>query len=471
MVFSSIIFLFLFLPAVLAINLALPPRWRNLFLLAASLLFYAWGEVEYTAVMLVSIAMNYGFGRWVAVQPDKRRSLRVCAVAVTANLGLLLWFKYANFAVENLNVLLGWAGRPPVAWDPIHLPLGISFFTFQAMSYVVDVHRRQAPVQKSLADVALYITLFPQLIAGPIVRYIDVAAQIVSRTITRAGFASGVVMFLVGLGKKVLLANPLGAQGDAIFGLPAAELSPAIAWLGTAFAFLQIYYDFSGYSDMAVGLGRMLGFEFVNNFQHPYISKTMTEFWQRWHISLSTWFRDYLFNPLGGYRCSRPRAYANLMTVFVLCGLWHGASWNFLFFGLWQAIFLVAERLGRVKRWALFQTPFGNVYFLWVISTTMLLFRANDLPQVFDFLRAMYGFGSEPALRHFAGEFVDGQMILVIGAAVLGCGPVIPWLGERLAARPRLRDTLQIAGLTVVLLFCTLKLAAGTYNPFIYFRF
>lgn len=471
MVFSSVIFLFLFLPAVLLVHTLLPARLRNVFLLVSSLLFYAWGEVQFTAVIAASIAINYGFGLFIRAAPDKRSSLHRCGVAVSANLGLLLWFKYANFFVENLNAVLAWTGHDPVAWTAVHLPLGISFFTFQGISYVVDVHRRHVDPQRSFIDYAMYKALFPQLIAGPIIRYADVAKEIASRTITRPQFAAGIVTFIVGLGKKVLIANPMGAQCDAIFALPSADLSPGIAWLGVFFYFMQIFFDFSGYSDMAVGVGRMLGFEFVQNFHYPYISKTMTEFWQRWHISLSTWFRDYLFNPLGGYRCSKPRAYANLLSVFILCGLWHGASWNFLFFGLWQAVFLVVERLVRIKRWKSFQTPLGNVYFLWVMSTTMLLFRAVHMGQVGDFLRAMYGFAAAPVLPHHLGEFVNGEMLVVIVASIVGSAPFVPWLGEKLAKRPGLRDMLQIAGLMFILIVCSLKLAAGTYNPFIYFRF
>jgi len=471
MVFSSVIFVFLFMPVVLLVHMLLPARFRNLFLLAASLLFYAWGEVEYTLIMLVSVTMNYVFGLLVSRAPDRKRSLRICGIAVAANLALLMWFKYANFAVENLNVLLGWAGREPLAWNPIHLPLGISFFTFQAMSYVVDVHRRQVPAAKRLVDVALYIALFPQLIAGPIVRYVDVAAQIISRRLSVAQFASGIRIFIVGLGKKILIANTMAYGADAIFALPAHELNGPVAWLGVFFFFMQIAFDFGGYSDMAVGLGRMLGFEFVQNFRYPYVSKSLSEFWQRWHISLSTWFRDYLFNPLGGYRCSRPRAYANLLTVFILCGLWHGASWNFLFFGLYQGAFLLAERALNLRKLAFFKSVAGNVYFLWVISLAMLLFRADDMAQTGVFMRAMYGFASAAPGMHLCSEFVDGQMLAVIVAGIVAAMPTAPWVGEKLKSRPVLRDALVMAGLALVFVACSMKLAAGTHNPFIYFRF
>lgn len=471
MVFSSVIFLFLFLPAVLLIHFLLPARFRNLFLLVSSLLFYAWGEVKFTAVIAASICINYGFGLFIRAAPDQRASLLRCGVGVAANLALLVWFKYANFVVENINAVRGVFGHGPLDWEKIHLPLGISFFVFQGISYVVDVHRRIVDPQRSFVDYAMYKALFPQLIAGPIVRYVDVAKQIASRRLSTAQFAAGIRTFIVGLGKKVLIANAMASGCDAIFALPAAELNGPVAWLGVFFFFMQIAFDFGGYSDMAVGLGRMLGFEFVQNFKHPYISKTLSEFWQRWHISLSTWFRDYLFNPLGGYRCSRARAYANLMTVFILCGLWHGASWNFLFFGLYQGLILLAERILDLRRWKFFKSPAGHLYFLWVISLTMLLFRADDLAQTGVFVRAMYGFAAAAPGMHLVGEFIDRQMLVVILAGILAATPVAPWLGERLRSRPAVRDTLCTAGLALVFIACAMKLAAGTHNPFIYFRF
>ena len=471
MVFSSVIFLFLFLPAVLLIHFLLPARFRNLFLLVASLLFYAWGEVQFTAVIVASICINYGFGLFIRAARDRRASLRRCGFAVAANLGLLVWFKYTGFLVENLNVVLGWLGHAPVAWKKVHLPLGISFFTFQGISYVVDVHRKLVDPQRKFVDYAMYKALFPQLIAGPIVRYVDVAKYVMARTLSTEQFASGVRIFIVGLGKKVLLANPMGAGCDAIFALPPNELTGPLAWLGVFFFFMQILFDFGGYSDMAVGLGRMLGFEFVRNFDYPYVSKTLSEFWQRWHISLSTWFRDYLFNPLGGYRCSRPRAYANLMTVFILCGLWHGASWNFLLFGLYQGAILLAERIWKWKKRGFFQSPAAHVYLWWVLSTAMLLFRADDIHQTGVFLRAMYGFATAAPGVHFVSEFVDPQMLVVIIAALIAVTPVVPWLGEKAKSQIVLRDAAAGIGLVLIFIAAVRKLAAGTHNPFIYFRF
>lgn len=474
MVFSSVIFLFAFLPAVLAAYYLLPRGARNGLLLFASLLFYAWGELGYVAVMLVSITGNYAFGLWVDQAPRKSRNrLWRTSLAVTANLALLLYFKYANFLVDNLNILCAAASLPEIPLGRVHLPLGISFFTFQALSYVVDVHRGHVQVNRRLSDVALYISLFPQLIAGPIVRYADVAHEIRNRRESVADFAAGIRIFLVGLGKKVLLANPLGAQADAVFALDPAGLPVSVAWLGLVFFMFQLYFDFSGYSDMAIGLGRMFGFHFHINFHYPYISKSLTEFWQRWHISLSTWFRDYLFTPLGGYRCHKVRAYANLMAVFILCGLWHGASWNFLFFGLYQAVFLVVERLVRIKRIPLFQTLFGNVYLLFVILTTMVFFRADDLAHSLGYFRALFGFSSPVPGMYTVSLFLNPELLLTLAAAAIGSTPVMPGLTEKLDQRglgtPRL--ALVTLALLAVFSWSVMKLAAGTHNPFIYFRF
>ena len=469
MVFSSIIFLFAFLPLVLAINFALPVRFRNFFLLLASLLFYAWGEPVYTLVMLASITINYVFGLWVGATEAPRPRFVILSIGVALNLGLLLYFKYANFLVENVNSVLAWLGHPAIEMDPVALPLGISFFTFQAMSYVIDVYRRHVALQKNPVDLALYVSLFPQLIAGPIVRYADVAKEIVQRRVSLDDFADGIRIFIIGLGKKVLIANVLAEQVDLIFALPNHELTTPLAWMGSVFFMLQLYFDFGGYSDMAIGLGRMMGFHFLPNFNYPYISKSLTELWQRWHISLSTWFRDYLFNPLGGYRCSRPRAYMNLMIVFILCGLWHGASWNFFFFGLYQALFLVFERLIRAKQKPFFKSPLGHGYLLFILLTTMVFFRGNDMAQTLTFFRCMAGFdGNLPAIHHPAA-FVDPQVVLSLVAGLIGCAPFVPWLRKRL---PPAATTIGGAlAILAIFLLCCAKLAAGTHNPFIYFRF
>lgn len=479
MVFSSTIFLFVFLPLTLAFYALTPRPARNAMLLTASLFFYAWGELGYIVIMLGSTTTNYGFGLWIASAPERSRPRRLrLGLAVAANLGLLLYFKYAPFLVTNLNILLAAVGSPTLPLPDVHLPLGISFFTFQAISYVVDVARGTVRVQRNLADIALYIALFPQLIAGPIVRYQDVADQIQRRTVTLDLFASGVRLFVVGLAKKVLLANPLGEPADAIFNSPALALPPSVAWLGLFLFFLQLYFDFSGYSDMAIGLGRMFGFRFLPNFHYPYISKSLTEFWQRWHISLSTWFRDYLFLPLGGYRGSKLRSYLHLLIVFVLCGLWHGASWNFLFFGLYQGAFLVFERLVRIRKIHGFQFPLGNLYFLFALMTSMVFFRTDTLPHALDFFRALFGFSHPLPLVYQTASYFTPELLIILFCAVVGSLPIAPWISRRIAAIEThfpigfsVRQGMILLLMTALFVWSSMKLAAGTHNPFIYFRF
>lgn len=476
MVFSSVTFLFLFLPLVLAGYFACPTGARNGFLLAVSLLFYAWGEPLFVLIMLVSVTVNFLLGLRIADASAKPAARRWVTLAVVFNLGLLIVFKYGNFLVDNANAVLRALGRPELEFARIPLPIGISFFTFQALSYVIDVYRRQVEVQRRWDHLALYISLFPQLIAGPIVRYADIAAEIVKRRVDLSEFSEGVRIFVVGLGKKVLIANVLAEKADAIFGLPADALPCGTAWLGLFFYTLQLYFDFSGYSDMAIGLGRMFGFHFLKNFNYPYIAHTLTEIWQRWHISLSTWFRDYLFNPLGGYRRSRARAYLNLMTVFLLCGIWHGSTWNFVVFGLYQGTFLILERVIRARQMKFFQSSLGIVYANLAFATSLVLFRANDLTHALGYFRALFLGGAEPALQPI-GAFLDPQVLLAAVAAIVGSAPFMPWLHARLAARDPsgpwglLRHGGLALGLAAVLVISAMKLASGTHNPFIYFRF
>ncbi len=349
MLFSSPVFLFGFLPLLLVFYFLCPKSLRNVLLLLASLWFYAWGEPSLVVLMLISTAMNYGLGCWVDVTRERPASKWILAFAVALNLSFLVYYKYAGFLIDSLNSLLAFVGTPSLGRPEVTLPIGISFYTFQAMSYVIDVYRGQAQAERNPINVALYIALFPQLIAGPIVRYTDVAAQIKVRSIDRDSFAYGIQRFIVGLGKKMLIANSAASVADAAFEIPDNQLSLAVAWLGILCYTVQIYFDFSGYSDMAIGLGRMFGFKFLENFNYPYIAKSVTDFWRRWHISLSTWYRDYLYIPLGGNRCAPWRVSLNLMIVFVLCGLWHGASWNFAIWGIYHGSFLMLER-GRLGR-------------------------------------------------------------------------------------------------------------------------
>ncbi|MBI2432504.1 MAG: MBOAT family protein, partial [Candidatus Hydrogenedentes bacterium] len=360
MLFSSPVFVYYFLPFVL-IGHFLLPRGKNAFLLGASLIFYAWGEPTYVAIIFASILINYTAGLLLArtLPPQAARTVpgtgraakAVLIAAVALNLGMLAFFKYFHFIVENMNLVLRLVW-PTAQWHPsftVALPLGISFFTFQAFSYTIDVYRRDTPATANLINFAAYITMFPQLVAGPIVRYVDVARELIHRQITLPACSYGVRRFIFGLGKKMLVANEMGYIADQVFDIPANELTPSMAWLGIVAYTLQIYFDFSGYSDMAIGMGRMLGFNFLENFTHPYAADSIRDFWRRWHISLSTWFRDYLYIPLGGNKASRWKTYRNLLLVFFLCGLWHGASWSFVIWGLYHGVFLVLERgpMGR----------------------------------------------------------------------------------------------------------------------------
>jgi alginate O-acetyltransferase complex protein AlgI len=485
MVFSAPLFLFLFLPAVLAAHLLTPRRARNLLLLAASLLFYAWGEMFYVGVLLASVAANYvaALALDSLSSPAPRRL--ALSLAVAANLGLLASFKYANFLADNLNLLLARLALPPVTLGPVHLPLGISFFTFHALSYVIDVYRREVRALKNVIDFGLYISFFPQSIAGPIVRYHDVAGQLTGRRITFDGWTAGVRQFVLGLAKKMLVANTLAGPADAIFGLPAGALTCSLAWLGAACYTLQIYFDFSGYSDMAIGLARLFGFEFRANFDYPYVARSVTEFWRRWHISLSSWFRDYLYIPLGGNRKGPLRTYLNLLTIFSLCGLWHGASWAFVAWGLYHGTFLVIERAGWGQRLERFPALLRHAYALLLVTVGWVFFRAETFGGAFAMLRAMAGLADGTAAVFVPGVYLQRDVVLALLAGVVFSLPVLPALGgvyrrvmDATAGRPGVRETLDAvcglasaAALSLLLLGSAMLAAANTYNPFIYFRF
>jgi alginate O-acetyltransferase complex protein AlgI len=479
MVFASPIFLFAFLPVILLACLPFAGKRQNFILLIGSLLFYFWGEMSWGWVLVVSILFNYAAGILLS-QTSRRRA--VLTAAIVANLVPLIGFKYGAFLAENVSSVLETAGAARIGPVATHLPIGISFFTFHALSYLVDIHRERVRPQTNLTAFALYITMFPQLIAGPIIRYHDISDQLTTHRSTIPDFAAGVRRFVLGLGKKVLIANTLARSADAIFAIPLQELTPSLAWAGALLYSLQIYFDFSAYSDMAIGLGRMFGLRFRENFDYPYVARSFTEFWRRWHISLSLWFRDYLYIPLGGNRHGRARTYINLVVVFLLCGLWHGASWTFVVWGLYHGFFLVLER-SALGAWLTRLPPLlGRVYFLPLAVVGWVFFRCETLSHAVAHLSVMAGLqsGSGEAVR--LGQYLQNDVLLAVAAGVLGSAPIVPWL-----ARVR-AGLLQASGRPAVVLYATWEsacvlamaavfvtsaamLASGTYNPFIYFRF
>lgn len=467
MLFSSNIFLLLFFPITVIVNSLIKPKYSNYFLLAASLLFYAWGEPVYVLLMLFSILINWGFGLIINKYPLHRQLSLVLCIAI--NLLLLAYYKYYNFFISSINHI---AGSQVFSIKEIVLPIGISFFTFQSLSYVVDLYRGSCPVQKNIINLALYISLFPQLIAGPIVRYSDIDRQIVCRTTGTEKFSIGFRRFIFGLGKKVIISNAMAEIADMIFDLPADNLTTVTAWLGAIAYTMQIYYDFSGYSDMAIGLGRILGFDFLENFNYPYLSRSIHEFWQRWHISLGTWFREYVYIPLGGNRKGNVRTYINLIVVFFLTGMWHGASWNFVIWGLYHGFFQIIERIG-FKRFLSNHPVFSRIYCITVVVFGWVLFRCSSLLAGIRYILRMvcpwkYGFSN---MFQVVVDLPLRNTILLM-ASIVGCGIL-----QRLSAKfPKLEhkwryQEIEAGYLCVVLFYCLILLAAGSYNPFIYFRF
>ncbi len=484
MVFSSLFFLYLFLPLTLLLYFSAGLRWRNGVLLLVSLFFYAWGETGYVLLMLVSVLANWLLGLLIDREKECGKSGKWALITgIIVNLLPLLFFKYSNFLIDNLNAFLPILGVHPIERGSVHLPIGISFYTFQAISYLVDLYRREVEVQRNPINLSLYIALFPQLIAGPIVRYHDIARQIISRRTSLEGFSSGILRFTTGLGKKVLIANSVGAVADHIFSLPSAALPAYLAWLGIISYTLQIYYDFSGYSDMAIGLGRMFGFHFQENFLYPYSSRSIQEFWRRWHISLSSWFRDYLYIPLGGNRKGASRTSLNLIIVFFLCGLWHGAGWGFVIWGLYHGLFLALERSAASKIPIRFPRIVQHIYTVLVVMVGWIFFRAETLDSALSYFAALFNFSAMPYLDAKLFLAVNSQFFLAALAGILFSFPIIPWLrtkllGQELFGRIRQSDQLVLLFSPVLLVwmmliffFCSTELISGTHNPFLYFRF
>ena len=466
MVFSSTIFLCVYLPLVLLGYYICPKKGRNLFLLIVSLVFYAWGEPKYVFLMIFSILVNYIFGRLMDKNRGRQKRMKLLLVlSVVIDLGLLSVFKYTDFIITNVNAIFG------SSFDLLNiaLPIGISFYTFQAMSYTIDVYRNDVRVQKNLIDFGMYITMFPQLIAGPIVRYADVQDQLAERSVTTADFSEGVMRFVVGLGKKVLLANQMGAVWSDIYAL-GGDVSALMAWTGAIAYTFQIYFDFSGYSDMAIGLGRMFGFKFPENFRYPYQSVSITDFWRRWHITLSTWFKEYLYIPLGGNRRGLARQALNLLIVWSLTGFWHGAGWNFVMWGLYYFVILFIEKLFLLK--ALDKLPkfFRHVYALVLIIIGWVIFASDDVSVLLPYLGSM--FGANGAIGGMDVYTLLTKAVLLIICCIASTElPKKLFLSAAGAMNEKAAFTLKSVLMIALLALSMILLIGDSYNPFLYFRF
>lgn len=467
MVFSSLTFLLLFLPAVLLVYFAVPRQGKNAVLFLFSLLFYAWGEPIYVGLMIFSTILDYTCGWLVEKYRGTSKQKIGLLISVFTNLGLLFFFKYTDFFIGTINGVFG----TQIALLNLPLPIGISFYTFQTMSYTIDVYRGDAKVQKNILSFGAYVSLFPQLIAGPIVRYQDVADQLNERTHSFDRFGDGVKRFVTGLGKKVLLANNIGLLWDTISKTEAKNLTTLAAWLGViAFAF-QIYFDFSGYSDMAIGLGKMFGFTFLENFDYPYTSKSITEFWRRWHISLGTWFRDYIYIPLGGNRKGLPVQIRNIAIVWLLTGFWHGASWNYVLWGVFYGALLMAEKLFLLK-WLRKAPAFvGHIYTMFAVLLGWVLFAFEDFGKGAAFLKTMFGGGAGLISSNALYQLLSYLPLLVV--CLVAATPLAKKLYEKLSRKAGegvllTADSVRVAG---IMLLSVAYLISGSYNPFLYFRF
>lgn len=470
MLFSSMIFLWLFLPLVFCSYYLIDKRFKNILLLISSIIFYAWGGVSYSLIMLSSIIINYIFALLIdkAIEDNNLKNKKIyLALCVIINLSILGYFKYTNFIISIINSL---SQNKIIELTNIVLPIGISFYTFQALSYVIDVYRGHNKAQKNIFNLALYISFFPQLIAGPIVKYHDIENQILNRNESLENIFYGIKRFIYGLSKKVILANMFALSCDEILKQPTNELGTALAWISAILYTLQIYYDFSGYSDMAIGLGRMFGFNFLENFNYPYISKSIKEFWRRWHISLSTWFKEYLYIPLGGNRKRKLFTYINLLIVFFATGLWHGASYNFILWGLFHGLFLVIERIFLGKLLEKNKLKFINhIYVIFVFVIGWVLFRADDLKHAFELYKLMFSYKeSIYTIRYFF--YPQTFVCFIFGILFSGLfQSIFPKVREATFSSKVyiLESVIQF----ILLFICIMYLVNGTYNPFIYFRF
>ena len=468
MLFSSIVFLFTFLPAVMILYYLLPVRFRNVILLLASLVFYAWGEPVYLFLMLLSILFNYFSGLDIARNlQDKRAAKRSLVFNLIINLAVLGFFKYEGFVLDTLNGIL----PVHISYHALPLPIGISFYTFQILSYIIDVYRGNVKVQTNLPNFALYVTMFPQLIAGPIVQYADVDEQLASREVSRTKFGEGSMYFIRGLAKKVLLANTSGMIFTEVSGLAKGNIAVMTAWLG-AFAYMfQIYFDFSGYSDMAIGLGKMFGFEFNMNFNYPYVSKSITEFWRRWHISLSSWFRDYVYIPLGGNRVSKIKHIRNLLIVWFLTGLWHGAAWNFVAWGLYYGVILIIEKYLLSPVLDRLPDVVRHIYSIVLVVIGWVLFFSSSFGQAADYIRVMFGAGAHGFADRESMYLLTSNLILWL-ILIFGSTPLVHFRYEHMLRTKKWNTTIINSVVYAALFIVSIAyLVTETYNPFLYFRF
>lgn len=468
MLFSSMTFVYVFLPIVCSIYLLVRKELQNYILLLASILFYAWGEPRYLAVMFLTILVNYGGAVLINDSKSKLKRKILLFLTIGVDLSFLLYFKYFNFFIENCNELF----NADISFIKVIMPIGISFYTFQGLSYLVDVYRGDVPVQKDICKLALYICLFPQLIAGPIVKYHDVDEQINKRSVTFNKVTYGIRRCIVGLSKKMLLANTLGVVADKIFSQPVENFDCLTAWLGAVAYSLQLFYDFSGYSDMAIGLGAVFGFKFLENFNYPYISKSISEFWRRWHISLSTWFKEYLYIPLGGNRVSKKRNCINLLIVFFATGFWHGASWNFIFWGMWHGMFIIFEKITgwhqKKGKWPL--SLVQHIYTILAFVVGWVMFRAETMSYALQYIKNMFGLLTEHKIAYEMPYYIDNIEVAALITGILCSAPVFGKMLE-IDCTHKISRSLINVWLIVLFVLSSACIAASTYNPFIYFRF
>lgn len=469
MVFSSLTFMFVFLPIVLILYYIVPKKFKNLFILISGLIFYAWGEPVYVLIMIVSTLIDYTAGLLI-YRFDKSKTIkRICLiVSLLMNLGLLGVFKYSGFIMQNIDIIFGTS-----LYDPNHalpLPIGISFFTFQSMSYTIDMYMGKIKVQKNPISFAAFVTLFPQIVAGPIVRYDDIARELDDRTVNLDCIYEGILKFITGVGKKVLIANNIGMLWTSVKGLETSELSVLTAWLGILAFTLQIYFDFSGYSDMAIGLGKMMGFNFPQNFNYPYQSKSISEFWRRWHITLGAWFKSYVYFPLGGSRKGKGRTVFNLAVVWLLTGIWHGASWNFILWGVLYGLVIIIEKLFLGKVLEKIPDFFSWLYTIILVILGWVLFDTADIPTALGYMGAMFGGGGTLVDNTAMYYLINYGVMFVIGT--FACTDIFSraaeWLKEKM---PLLVNYSTPIAKTAIMVLSTAYLADATYNPFLYFNF